>query len=58
MRVDLSMICGSVEGERDVGERGVELMCCDTEGEGRISPAMLMLVVGDMGAEVLNSNTQ
>ena len=52
------MICGSVEGERDVGERGVELMCCDTEGEGRISPAMLMLVVGDMGAEVLNSNAQ
>ena len=49
--------CLIVDGG-DVDERDGMLMCCDMEGEGRISPEMFTFVVGDMGAEVLNSNAR
>jgi len=47
---NLTVGIGSVELGSDV-----LLICWDMEGEGRISPEMLMFVVGDTGAEVLNS---
>lgn len=49
--------CSIVDGG-DVNEGETVLACCDIEGEGSISPAMLTFVVGETGAEVLNSKAR